>query len=107
LEKYWLLVHVVDGLHLRHRLEPLLQLVLLSLGGGPVPLALRLRARLDAQVDRQLDLALPVGSRPIHLLDEQQARAEQGQADGHHHDERHGHGEIPAQPDPDLLQDEM
>jgi hypothetical protein len=64
-------------------------------------------AGLDAQVDRQLDLALPVGARPVHLLDEQQAGAEQGQADGHDHDERHRHGEIPAQPDPDLLEDEL
>src|SRR5580704_19538759 len=62
---------------------------------------------LVAEVDGDLDLTLPVRAGAIDLLDEEQARAEQGEADRHHDDECHGHGEVPAQPDPDLLEHEV
>ena len=43
----------------------------------------------------------------LRLYGDFEARAEQGEADRHHDDERHGHGEVPAQPDPDLLEHEV
>src|SRR6202012_3214489 len=75
--------------------------------GRTVLLALDADALAGAEVDGDLHLALPVGPRTVDLLDEQQARAQQGQADRHDHDEGHGHGEVPAQADPDLLENEL
>jgi hypothetical protein len=73
----------------------------------PVLLAGTSQRPSRAQVDRQLDPALPVGPGVVDLLDEHQAGAKQGQADRDDHDQGDRHGQVPAKADPYLGEHEL
>ncbi len=93
--------------HLRELVQRPLNLGGLRVRSRAVLRALRAQRVVVAQVDRELNLALPQRPGVVDLLDEQQAGAEQGQADRDDHDEGDRHGEVPSEADPYLAEHEL